>query len=165
MFSLSSGLESKNFHWRFTHSSAENPPIYAKRRRRISPLVSNTSGMVPNEFQAFYPVVRIRIESPPPSHPQESFAPLPLGPRGETRLRGRGWGDSNPTMRQTLCYSGYTMIPLRYLPSLLFVFRLSLWQVTYCLCEMPVKQLDRRLCQSVGFKFFIQPSAARCCLK
>ena len=105
VFSLSSGLGSKHFHWRFTHSSAENPPIYAKRRHSISPLVSNTSGMVPNEFQAFYPVVRIRIESPPPSHPQESVWSLPLGLRGETRLRGRGWGDPIPTMGQTLWYT------------------------------------------------------------
>ncbi len=67
VFSLSSGWGSEHFHWRFTHSSAENPPIYAKWRRRIvliSSLVINTSGMLPNEFQAFYPVVR--IESPHP---------------------------------------------------------------------------------------------------
>jgi hypothetical protein len=111
--------------------------------------------MVPNEFQAFYPVVRIRIDSPHPLTRKRVSLPSHWVQGGRHANGGGGGGLKSDDGTDTLLFWLY------YDPSthsLLFVFRLSLWQVTFCLCVMPVKQLDRRLYQSVGFKFFIQPS-------
>jgi hypothetical protein len=107
--------------------------------------------MVPNEFQAFYP-----LSLPVPTlSPAREFRSPPIGSNGGDTRAGDGVGrlesdDGTDTLLFWLYYDPST------LPT--FPTRLSLWQVTYCLCVMPVKELDRRLYQSVGFKFFIQPS-------
>ncbi len=51
---------------------------------------------------------------PPHPHPQESVAPLWVQGGSHTRIRGGGGGGGAliPTMRQTLCYSRYAIIPL-----------------------------------------------------
>ncbi len=66
------------------------------------------------ECQAFFPVVR--TGSPLLPHPQGSVAPPPLlDPRGQTHsLAGEEWGDPIPTKGQTLWYSMYTIISLRF---------------------------------------------------
>jgi hypothetical protein len=66
-------------------------------------------------IRGFFPVVR--IETPPPPHPQPSVFSPPLVQGGYTvpSLRARGWGVPIPKRGQTLWYSRYL---LRYICTL-----------------------------------------------
>ncbi len=98
-------------------------PLVRRYCVRLSMLKSQqSSGFNPHrvqytECQSSNQVVR--IGSPHPLTRKRVFLP-PFGSKGETHsLGGRGWGDPIPTMGQTLCYSRYTIISLRFNSSIL----------------------------------------------
>ncbi len=84
--------------------------------------------------------------TPSPARECCSFPLLVQGGR-HTRLRGRGWGDPNPTKGQTLWYSMYTIIPLRVFASSQYLRSLKIFlKIQHCfICRTQITLCRRVL--------------------